>query len=159
LFCDFFGDFHLYHAYLCKKQLNDFIERDKRTRSTAVVFNDQTTMRQILNEYTQLYPIRSRNYQPSKYSLAHAEQQEISTFSSQAILDYFFFSQPIRLDIHHDQKSYGELIVYGNSSDLVSFFHKILLGFIFRFYSFIGYRVLVGEFCLSILNAIRSLYC
>ena len=86
----------------------------------AVVFNDQTTMRQILNEYTRLYPIRSieiTNHQNA--SLAHTEQQEISTFSSQAILDYFFFSQPIRLDIHHDQKSYGELIVYGNSSDLV----------------------------------------
>jgi hypothetical protein len=105
-------------------------------------------MRQILNEYTQLYPIRSRNYQPSKYSLAHAEQQEISTFSSQAILDYFFFSQPIRLDIHHDQKSYGELIVYGNSSDLVSFFHKILLGL------FLGFILLLA----TVFWSVNSVY-
>ncbi|WP_180147176.1 diguanylate cyclase domain-containing protein [Acinetobacter sp. YH12052] len=115
----------------------------------AVVFNDQTTMRQILNEYTQLYPIRSietTNHQNA--SLAHAEQQEISTFSSQAILDYLFFSQPIRLDIHHDQKSYGELVVYGNSSDLVSFFHKILLGL------FLGFILLLA----TVFWSVNSVY-
>lgn len=100
----------------------------------AVVFNDQSTMNQILNEYAQQYPIRSLEIINNKaVQLAHAEQANVKTFSSQMILDFFFFSQPLRLDIQHDHKHYGELIVYGNSSDLVSFFHKILLGLLLGF--------------------------
>ena len=100
----------------------------------AVVFNDQSTMNQILHEYTQQYPIRSLEIINTKQaSLAHAEQTDIKTFSSQTILDFLFFSQPLRLKIQHDRKHYGELIVHGNSSDLVSFFHKILLGLLFGF--------------------------
>ena len=121
------------HTY-AKNGLTNLSNAINERIQPAVVFNDQSTMNQILNEYTQQYPIRSieiKNTQNTR--LAHAEQADISTFSSQSILDYVFFSQPLRLNINHDKKNYGELIVYGNSSDLVSFFHKILLGLLLGF--------------------------
>lgn len=121
------------HTY-AKNGLTNLSNAINERIQPAVVFNDQSTMNQILNEYTQQYPIRSieiKNTQNTR--LAHAEQADISTFSSQYILDYVFFSQPLRLNINHDKKNYGELIVYGNSSDLVSFFHKILLGLLLGF--------------------------
>ena len=121
------------HTY-AKNGLTNLSNAINERIQPAVVFNDQSTMNQILNEYTLQYPIRSieiKNTQNTR--LAHAEQADISTFSSQYILDYVFFSQPLRLNINHDKKNYGELIVYGNSSDLVSFFHKILLGLLLGF--------------------------
>ncbi|WP_373687709.1 CHASE sensor domain-containing protein [Acinetobacter sp. YH12227] len=121
------------HTY-AKNGLTNLSNAINERIQPAVVFNDQSTMNQILNEYTQQYPIRSieiKNTQNTR--LAHTEQADISTFSSQYILDYVFFSQPLRLNINHDKKNYGELIVYGNSSDLVSFFHKILLGLLLGF--------------------------
>lgn len=121
------------HTY-AKNGLTNLSNAINERIQPAVVFNDQSTMNQILNEYTQQYPIRSieiKNTQNTR--LAHAEQADIGTFSSQYILDYVFFSQPLRLNINHDKKNYGELIVYGNSSDLVSFFHKILLGLLLGF--------------------------
>lgn len=121
------------HTY-AKNGLTNLSNAINERIQPAVVFNDQSTMNQILNEYTLQYPIRSieiKNTQNTR--LAHAEQADIGTFSSQYILDYVFFSQPLRLNINHDKKNYGELIVYGNSSDLVSFFHKILLGLLLGF--------------------------
>lgn len=94
----------------------------------AVVFNDQITINQILDEYIQQYPIRTIEVHASNNEqLAHAEQKDLRQFSSQAFLDYLFYNQPIYMDISHNQQNYGKLIVYGNSSDLVTFFHKILL--------------------------------
>lgn len=100
----------------------------------AVVFNDQITMNQILTEYVQQYPIRSIEISSLQNQvLAHAKQSNFTYFSSQSFLDYVFYHQPIRMEIRHDQKLYGNLMVYGNSSELVSFFHKILLALLIGF--------------------------
>ena len=100
----------------------------------AMVFNDQITMNQILTEYVQQYPIRSIEISSLQNQvLAHAKQSNFTYFSSQSFLDYVFYHQPIRMEIHHDQKLYGNLMVYGNSSELVSFFHKILLALLIGF--------------------------
>ena len=100
----------------------------------AVVFNDQMTLNNILSEHTQRYSIRSIEVlSPKQTRIAFIEQQDLDHFSIQALLDYLFFNHPVRLSIHHDQQNYGKLIVYGNSSDLVSFFYKIILGLIFSF--------------------------
>lgn len=100
----------------------------------AVVFNDQMTLNKILSEHTQRYSIRSIEVlSPKQTRIAFIEQQDLDHFSIQALLDYLFFNHPVRLSIDHDQQNYGELVVYGNSSDLVSFFYKIVLGLIFGF--------------------------
>ncbi len=100
----------------------------------AVVFNDQITLNEILSEHTQRYSIRSIEVRsPKQTRIAFIEQQGLEHFSIQALLDYLFFNHPVRLSIDHDQQNYGELVVYGNSSDLVSFFYKIVLGLIFGF--------------------------
>lgn len=100
----------------------------------AVVFNDQMTLNNILLEHTQRYSIRSIEVlSPKQTRIAFIEQQDLDHFSIQALLDYLFFNHPVRLSIDHNQQNYGKLIVYGNSSDLVSFFYKIILGLIFSF--------------------------
>lgn len=88
----------------------------------------------ILLEHTQRYSIRSIEVlSPKQTRIAFIEQQDLDHFSIQALLDYLFFNHPVRLSIDHNQQNYGKLIVYGNSSDLVSFFYKIILGLIFSF--------------------------
>lgn len=100
----------------------------------AVVFNDQMTMKQILSEYVQQYPIRSIEVtSPQNAVMAHIEQKDLNHFSSQAFLDFLFYNQPIHLDIRHDQEHYGNLIVYGNSAELVGFFNKTLLALLIGF--------------------------
>ena len=95
----------------------------------AVVFKDQITIAQILAEYSEQYPIRSIQVLDNQNrSLAQVKHTENPTFSSQVILDHLFFNQPATINIQHDQENYGKLIVYGNSSALVSFFYKLLLG-------------------------------
>lgn len=95
----------------------------------AVVFKDQITIAQILAEYSEQYPIRSIQVLDNQNrSLAQVKHTENPTFSSQVILDHLFFNQPAAINIQHDQENYGKLIVYGNSSALVSFFYKLLLG-------------------------------
>lgn len=115
------------NAY-AKSSLNILASALNERIQPAVVFNDQMTIRQILAEYAQQHPIRSIEVSSAQNAvLAQAEQKGIERFSSQTFLDYLFYSQPIRMEIRHDQKHYGSLTVYGNSSELVSFFHKILL--------------------------------
>ena len=115
------------NAY-AKSSLNILTSALNERIQPAVVFNDKITIRQILSEYAQQHPIRSIEVTSAQNAvLAHAEQKGLNRFSSQTFLDYLFYSQPIQMDIQHDQKHYGHLTVYGNSSELVSFFHKILL--------------------------------
>ena len=100
----------------------------------AVVFNDQITLNEILTEHTQRHPVRSIEVLSAQQKrMAFIEQQDLDRFSIQALLDYLFFHDPVRLSINHDQQKYGELLVYGNSSDLISFLLKIVLGLSFGF--------------------------
>ena len=94
----------------------------------AVVFNDKVTIKQILEEYAEEYPIRSINVMDqNNQRLAHIEQPQQNWTPTTYILDRLFFSQPIQVTITHNQKKYGEVQVYGNASNLVAFVHKILL--------------------------------
>jgi len=117
-----------------KSSLNILSQAINERLQPAVVFNDQNTMGKIIQEYNQQYPIRSIDIlSPQHIVLAHTEQKPISKWSSQYLLDNLFYRDPISLAINHDNVTYGHLVVYGNSSDLVSFFHKILLGLLIGF--------------------------
>ena len=121
------------NAY-AKSSLNILTEALNERIQPAVVFNDRLTINQILNEYIQQYPIRAIEINaPNNSVLAHAEQKDLQQFSSQSFLDHLFYSQPIYMNIEHNQQNFGKLIVYGNSSELVIFFHKILLALLIGF--------------------------
>ena len=121
------------NAY-AKSSLNILTEALNERIQPAVVFNDRLTINQILNEYIQQYPIRAIEIStPSNSLLAHAEQKDLQQLSSQSFLDHLFYSQPIYMNIEHNQQNFGKLIVYGNSSELVIFFHKILLALLIGF--------------------------
>ena len=121
------------NAY-AKSSLNILTEALNERIQPAVVFNDRLTINQILNEYIQQYPIRAIEINtPSNSLLAHAEQKDLQQLSSQSFLDHLFYSQPIYMNIEHNQQNFGKLIVYGNSSELVTFFHKILLALLIGF--------------------------
>lgn len=121
------------NAY-AKSSLNILTEALNERIQPAVVFNDRLTINQILNEYIQQYPIRAIEINaPDNSILAHAEQKDLQQFSSQSFLDHLFYSQPIYMNIEHNQQNFGKLIVYGNSSELVIFFHKILLALLIGF--------------------------
>lgn len=121
------------NAY-AKSSLNILTEALNERIQPAVVFNDRLTINQILNEYIQQYPIRAIEINaPDNSVLAHAEQKDLQQFSSQSFLDHLFYSQPIYMNIEHNQQNFGKLIVYGNSSELVIFFHKILLALLIGF--------------------------
>lgn len=121
------------NAY-AKSSLNILTEALNERIQPAVVFNDRLTINQILNEYIQQYPIRTIEINaPNNSVLAHAEQKDLQQFSSQSFLDHLFYSQPIYMNIEHNQQNFGKLIVYGNSSELVIFFHKILLALLIGF--------------------------
>jgi diguanylate cyclase (GGDEF)-like protein len=121
------------NAY-AKSSLNILTEALNERIQPAVVFNDRLTINQILNEYIQQYPIRAIEINtPDNSVLAHAEQKDLQQFSSQSFLDHLFYSQPIYMNIEHNQQNFGKLIVYGNSSELVTFFHKILLALLIGF--------------------------
>jgi diguanylate cyclase (GGDEF)-like protein len=121
------------NAY-AKSSLNILTEALNERIQPAVVFNDRLTINQILNEYIQQYPIRAIEINaPDNSILAHAEQKDLQQFSSQSFLDHLLYSQPIYINIEHNQQNFGKLIVYGNSSELVIFFHKILLALLIGF--------------------------
>jgi diguanylate cyclase len=102
----------------------------------AVVFNDKSTIDKILKNFTSEYPIRSISVTDTNgNTIAQAMQYRTAPYKLQTILDNLYFSDPIRLKIQHNNQSFGELVVYGNSSTHVEFFKKIItflcLGFLF----------------------------
>lgn len=100
----------------------------------AVVFNDQSTIQSLLHSYTQQYPIQSIHiYNQEHLEIAQIDQTLSNPPLTMSLLDQLFFKQPVEIKILHNDKHYGTLNVYGNSSRLVEFFHKIILGLIFAF--------------------------
>ncbi|AOA59260.1 sensor domain-containing diguanylate cyclase [Acinetobacter larvae] len=94
----------------------------------AMVFNDKLTINQILNDYAEEFPIRSIQVVDTNHQeLASISHQENTFISLNYILDRLFFNTPVTLDIQHNQQNFGQIIVYGNSSQLVDFFLKIII--------------------------------
>ncbi|TCM63281.1 diguanylate cyclase (GGDEF)-like protein [Acinetobacter calcoaceticus] len=101
----------------------------------AVVFNDKVTINQILSEYSEQYPIRSiQVLDQLQQEMAKVDITTQYLTPTTSILDYLFFGEPVRVKIKHDQKDYGTIIVFGNSSSMVDFFHKIFIGLSLGFF-------------------------
>lgn len=94
----------------------------------AVVFNDTITINQIIKEYAEQYPIRSITIiDMQQRKIGHIENPN-SDWAPTIILDHLFFNDPIKTKITHNKKEYGYIYTQGNSTSLIEFIYKILLG-------------------------------
>ena len=95
----------------------------------AVVFKDQQTIEQILNEYTFQHSIRSISvYDSNNHKLAYSFKKTDYYSKLQILLDHFFLKDPIKLKIYHNNKQVGELVVFGSSEKILQFILTILIG-------------------------------
>lgn len=95
----------------------------------ALVFQDQTTLNQIIDEYTKQHSVRSIQIngafgQPLGQSDKATQQQS----TLQNTFDYLFFKDPLHIKVKHDGESVGEVILYGSSNEILIFIIKIFLG-------------------------------
>ena len=101
----------------------------------ALVFNDRITTNEIISEYAHDYPIRSIHvYNEKKEIFAETIQDSSLATPLQRLLDRLFFKVPVKLNIEHNNHTYGELVVYGNSSSHADFFKQIFIGFAISFF-------------------------
>lgn len=99
----------------------------------AVVFNDIKTLDVILKDYAEQYPIRSIEIYDASHHLSTSIEIPATIFGTQNALDRLFFHKPVQLDIKHQQQAFGTVVIYGNSSSFVNFFHNVCLGLAFGF--------------------------
>lgn len=95
----------------------------------ALVFKDQITLSQILNEYTNQHSIRKIEVLDQHGQQISDSVKSIEPYSGlQNIFDHFFLKDPILLPISHHGQPVGKLIVYGSANEIMAFFFKIFIG-------------------------------
>ena len=95
----------------------------------ALVFQDELTINQIIQEYTQQHSVRSiqinnNTGQPITNSIKDKHQYS----SLQSMFDRFFFKAPLPIDVSHNGEKVGEVVLYGSSNEILMFLLKIFLG-------------------------------
>ena len=95
----------------------------------ALVFQDELTINQIIQEYTQQHSVRSiqinnNTGQPITNSIKDKHQYS----SLQSMFDRFFFKDPLHIDVSHNGEKVGEVVLYGSSNEILIFLLKIFLG-------------------------------
>lgn len=94
----------------------------------AIVFRDDTTLKQILNEYTQEHSIRTIYvFDSNDHLIANSTENPNHFSSAQRLFDHWFLSQPASFTIYHQQKI-GKLQIYGSSEKILQFLLTILVG-------------------------------
>lgn len=95
----------------------------------AVVFRDQQTISQILNEYTSQHSIRSIEvFDNQNIQLANSTKSKAYYSRLQVLLDHVFLKDPVKLKIFHNNQQVGQLIIYGSSERILQFIVTILIG-------------------------------
>ena len=95
----------------------------------ALVFQDKGTMNQIIREYTQQHSIRLIEIHDAEGKLLSKSIKDIEHYSTlQNAFDWFFFHEPIHIQVDHNGTQVGEVVLYGSSNEIVIFVVKILLG-------------------------------
>ncbi|WP_324627292.1 diguanylate cyclase domain-containing protein [Acinetobacter sp. MD2(2019)] len=112
-----------------KQSLNIFSSALNERIQPAVVFNDKSTLNQILADYIKKYPVRSITVVNADHQIMTSLTESPQSASQvEHLFDRLFFSEPIQLPIQHEEKLYGSTIVYGSSMNLVKFFLTTLIG-------------------------------
>lgn len=95
----------------------------------ALVFKDQMTLSQILDEYTHQHSIRKIQVLDQHGQKISDSVKTIEHYSGlQNLFDHFFLKDPIELPIYHHGQLVGQLIVYGSANEIMAFFFKIFIG-------------------------------
>ncbi|WP_130803294.1 sensor domain-containing diguanylate cyclase [Acinetobacter ihumii] len=95
----------------------------------ALVFKDQTTLQQILNEYTEQHSIRRiLIYDKANRELASSSKPPVYNSQLQEFLDRLFLKEPVKLMVYHHDQKIGELVLFGSSEKIIQFIITILIG-------------------------------
>lgn len=95
----------------------------------AMVFNDQTTLSQIINEYTLQHSVRLIQIKDAHGKLITQSVKNIEHYSFlQNQFDKLFLQEPVEIQVTHNGKTIGEVILYGSSKDILMFIIKIFIG-------------------------------
>lgn len=106
----------------------------------ALVFQDQITLSQIINEYTTQHSIKSIEIKDANNQSLVISVKNLQHYSFlQNIFDNLFFKEPINLTVSHNGENVGEVILYGSSDEILTFIIKIffalLLGMLFMVFA------------------------
>ena len=108
---------------LLSNTLNDRVQ-------PAVVFADNATLSQIVNEYIQQHSIRAIYvYDRHQQLIAYAAKAPKHYSILQTHFDNWFLHDGIKLKILHQQQMVGELQVYGSSAKMLEFIVTFVVGF------------------------------
>lgn len=95
----------------------------------ALVFQDQTTLNQIINEYTQQDSVRSIQIIGTFGQTLALSNKTIQQYSAlQNAFDYMFFKEPLHINVKHNGESVGQVVLFGSSNEILIFIIKIFLG-------------------------------
>lgn len=95
----------------------------------ALVFQDQTTLAQIIKEYTLQHSVRLIQINDNHGHLITESTKDIEHYSTlQTLFDNFFFKEPIHITVEHNGQNVGEVVLYGSSNEILMFVIKIFLG-------------------------------
>lgn len=95
----------------------------------ALVFDDRSTIHQILRESITQHDIRKIEIFDREKRLIAEMAQPIETYSkAQMALEYFFLNEPIHYQVLHRNETVGEIQLYGSSQEILRFIVKILFG-------------------------------
>lgn len=123
------------------KQNLELISRTVSERvQPSLVFHDQTTLSSIINEYTDQHSVRLIEVNTSDGKEIAKSIKTIDHYSGlQNLLDQYFFKDPIKVKVTHNNQSVGEVLLYGSSKELLMFIIKILcallLGMLFMLFA------------------------
>ena len=98
----------------------------------ALVFNDQTSLSQIVNEYTHQHSIRLIEVYDTQGNKLTQSTKSIEQYSLlQNLFDHIFLKDAIKLPVQHHGKAVGTVVLYGSSNEILIFIIKIFVGLAF----------------------------
>lgn len=110
------------------KQNLELISRTVSERvQPALVFHDQSTLSSIINEYTEQHSVRLIEVNATNGQQIAKSVKKIDHYSTlQNLLDQYFFKDPIKVNVTHNNQSVGDVLLYGSSKEILLFIIKIL---------------------------------
>lgn len=95
----------------------------------SLVFKDQASLNQIINDYTLQHSIRLIQVFDEKGNKISESKKNIEHYSYlQNLFDQFFLRDAITMNVQHHDKNVGKVILYGSSNVIMMFIFKVFFG-------------------------------
>ena len=95
----------------------------------SLVFKDQASLNQIINDYTLQHSIRLIQVFDDKGNKISESKKNIEHYSYlQNLFDQFFLRDAITMNVQHHDKNVGKVILYGSSNVIMMFIFKVFFG-------------------------------